>query len=198
MTPLHHSYEDSDGGQFELTDEAGNRAVLFGADSHGTGGRLQIQRDATYSADKGIDLNGNWASSEEPALRVMGSPRSANFRMDLSGNDSVQLPLDAIYDQEILDEPGVASDELSGSLGLTSSYAAICARSINVPASGYVLALAKCQIRAVHYQGTMSDADLGDKRNESRGDSRVNGVSSPPKNFRAGRGCFCISGRYYS
>jgi len=158
---LHRSYEDADGGQFELKDEAGAVAVAFGADPSHTGGRLLVSRDGAYGPDKGIDLNGNWASSEEPALRILGSARSALFYMNQSGNGSVRLPADAIYNDEILDEPGVASDLRTSSIGLATSYTTICVRSIVVPASGYVLAMADCQIRANHATGTTSDADLG-------------------------------------
>jgi len=113
------------------------------------------------SPDKGIDLNGNWANSEDPALRILGSARSALFHMDQSGNGSVRLPADAIYNDEILDEPGVASDAANIGVGLTSSVGTIRSRSITVPATGYVLVMASCQITADHTMGLGTDADLG-------------------------------------
>lgn len=152
-------FTDGDGGQVEVYDEAGNVAAVLEADDSGTGGHLQIARDATYGADKGIDLNGNWAGLEEPALRIMGSLRSAHFLMNYAGNSSVQLPQDAIYDYEMLDEPGVASEVSSSSIGLTADYTVITSKTIDVPAAGYVLAMAGCSIRATH--STTSDADIG-------------------------------------
>ena len=165
---LHRSYEDADGGQFELKDEAGNVAVLFGADNSHTGGRLQVSRDAVYGLDKGVDLNGNWANSEQPALRIMGSDRSANFFMNQSGNNSVALPQSAVSGYEILDEPGVASSIRDASIALTTNYVTITSRSITVPAGGYVLAMAHCDIAGLHTTGGLtvgivgiSDTDTG-------------------------------------
>jgi hypothetical protein len=150
---------DADGGHVEVYDEAGNMAAVLEADNSGTGGHLQVARDASYGTEKGIDLNGNWAGLEEPAVRIMGSSRSASFYMSNTGNGSVQLPADAIYDNEILDEPGVAGDVVSGSVGLDTGYTVITSKSIDIPAAGYVLAMAGCTIRANHT--TTSDADIG-------------------------------------
>jgi len=159
--PVVSCYSDTYGGHVEVYDEAGNLAGQFEVDNSGTGGHLQISRDDAYGTEKGIDLNGNWAASEEPALRIMGSARGAYFFMDYTGSSSVQLPADAINDAEILNEPGVASDVKTTSVGLgTGSYTTITSKSITVPASGYVLVMAGCTIRAVH-GGGMSDADIG-------------------------------------
>ncbi|HYW68981.1 MAG TPA: hypothetical protein VE960_05195, partial [bacterium] len=158
---VHDLFTDADGGQFELNDEAGNLAVLVEADDSGAGGRLQVSRDANYHADKGIDLNGNWASTEQPALRVMGSSRQATFLMNESGNASVSLPSDAIYDYEILDEPGVAGICSSGSMALEGGGNPLASRSIVVPSSGYVLAIASCQAQINHVYGSWNSIDIG-------------------------------------
>ena len=161
LNPLHRSFGDEYGGQFELQDDAGNVAVTYGADDSGTGGRLQVSKDASYDVDKGIDLNGNWGGTEEPALRVLGSSRSATFFMNQSGDSSVFLPLDAIGDYEIVDEPGAAAVASNTSVALTSTTAAVTSASITTPQPGYVLVIATCQVSITHTNGTGTDVDLG-------------------------------------
>ena len=77
-----------------------------------------------------------------------------------AGNDAVQLPTDSLANAEILDEPGVASEVRTSSIGLGTDFTTLTSKSITVPAAGYVLALAGCSIKASHSGGT-SDADLG-------------------------------------
>ena len=158
---LHRSFGDTHGGQFELHDDEGNIAVEFGADDAGTGGRIIVQRDDTHSVDRGIDLNGNWSSTGDPALRVLGSSRSALFSMNYEGNTSVTLPADAIFDYEILDEPGVTAVASNSSYGLTPGVDPMASSTITTPASGYVLAIGSCQLTVTHTNGTASDIDLG-------------------------------------
>jgi hypothetical protein len=152
---------DAYGGSATFSDEAGNTTVLVSADNSGTGGLVHVSRNATYDADEGIDLNGNWAGAEEPALRVLGTDRSAGFYMNNSGNSSVQLPADAIGDTEILDEPGVARNDNMGQLTLTGGTDILVARSITVPAPGYVLALGTCNAYVSHVSGSQSECWIG-------------------------------------
>jgi hypothetical protein len=159
--PLHSSFSDEDGGQFELKDEAGNVALMFGADDAGSGGRLLVQKDDTFHFDEGIDLNGSWSIYGEPALRVKGSSRSAQFFMHNEGNNSVQLPSDAIYDYEILDEPGVASEASNVGYILLDGVLPVTSQSITTPSSGYVLVIATCQASVGHTSGSYTNIDLG-------------------------------------
>jgi hypothetical protein len=152
---------DAYGGNATFSDEAGNTTVLASADNSGTGGMLHVSRDATYNVDEGIDLNGNWAGAEQPALRVLGTDRMAGFYMGNSANASVQLPADAIGDTEVLDEPGVARNENLASFALTGGVDIITSRSVTVPAAGYVLAVGKCNILLTHYSGTATAAYVG-------------------------------------
>jgi len=150
------------GGTEKVRDEAGNTAVLISADDSGTGGLVHVAKDATYNVDEGIDLNGNWGNLGEPALRVLGTDRSAFFSMYASGNSSVQLPSDAIADTEILDEPGVAHNESSASFAIEGpGYDIITSRSITVPASGYVLAIGTCGLKLSHGGSVNSSVILG-------------------------------------
>ncbi len=141
---------DAHGGNATFSDEEANTTVLISADGNGTGGLVHVSKDATYYADEGIDLNGSWSGTEQPALRVMGTERSANFFMGNSGTTSVQLPVDAIGGTEILDEPGVARNENTVAIPLTGGVDVLTSRSITVPSAGYVLALGTCAVLAEH------------------------------------------------
>jgi hypothetical protein len=158
---LHRSFADDHGGQYELKDEAGNIAVQVGADPNGTGGRILVQKDDSFSYSEGIDLNGNWGYTEEPAFQILGSSKAAAFYMSETGNGSVILPADAVSNSEIVDEPGVASNGSSVGIALTTGVSIISARSIIVPSAGYVLVMASCQTTVFHTQTALSDFDLG-------------------------------------
>lgn len=149
--PVIQCESDANGGIIGVMDEAGNPAAILEADGDGTGGRLVIAGDATGVT--GFDLNGNWGGAEEPALRVVGSSHGVMLNMSQSGDASVLLPTDAIHDDEILDEPGVAN-YTEGSAGIyldtAPTITTIASKSIDVPSSGYVLAIATCQLRIDH------------------------------------------------
>jgi hypothetical protein len=82
--------------------------------------------------------------------------------MDLSGDESVALPANAISAAEMLDEPGTASATLTSSVVLsTGSYTNILNRTITTPAPGYVLVIATAQGICHHTTGANSDADFG-------------------------------------
>jgi hypothetical protein len=161
--PLHHSYTDADGGQFTLNDDQGNAAVLFGANASGTGGRLQVRSGTTPRVHTGIDLDGSYSTTGEPALLLYGSSRFATFRMHLPGGASVELPSDAIQDREILDEPGLGTIAEGSGPGneLTSTLGTIVSKTIRAPAQGCVMAIATCQITLNHSEGTHDDGLLG-------------------------------------
>jgi hypothetical protein len=152
---------DLSGGNAMFYDETGNASVRVSADDSGTGGLIHVSRNATYNADQGIDLNGNWSGLEEPALRVLGTARSAVFSMGSTGNASVQLPTDAIGSTEMLNEPGVARNQNLSAFSLTGGVDVITSRSITVPAGGYVLALGTCDLLTSHTNGVFSTARIG-------------------------------------
>jgi hypothetical protein len=160
-TPEIVSTTDAAGGKTTYYDEAANAAVLVSADDSGTGGLIHVSKNATYNADQGIDLNGNWAGLEEPALRVLGTARSAVFSMNATGNSSVILPADAIGSTEMLNEPGVARNQNLTLLDLSGSTQVVTSRTITVPAAGYVLALGTCNFAVIHTYGTVSIAYIG-------------------------------------
>jgi hypothetical protein len=149
--PVFECSSDANGGYVGIMDEAGNLGAILQADGDGTGGRLVVAGDAIGMT--GIDLNGNWGGSEDPVVRVLGSSREVTLDMTQSGDASVQLPADAIRDGEILNEPGVAN-YTEGAAGVyldsAPTITTIASQSIDVPSSGYVLAIATCQLRIDH------------------------------------------------
>jgi len=83
--------------------------------------------------------------------------------LDQTGNASVALPSNAIYDAEILDEPGVASytnGTVAYELAL-DDFTTLASRSIVVPDAGYVLVIATGQALFLHTLGTGSYCDFG-------------------------------------
>jgi hypothetical protein len=153
---------NASGGNATIMDEAENAAVLIGPDDSGTGGRVQVAMDEHHAVDEGIDLNGNWAGTNEPCLRVMGTSRRAYLNMSEPGNASVLLPASAVDAFETYDEPGVAS-YVEGAAGTAvgSTMSTIAARSVTAPADGYVLAMVTCQLQPDHTNGTETRGNLG-------------------------------------
>jgi hypothetical protein len=147
------------GGSIRLYDETGNETHFIEADGNGSGGFFNVYRSTSAA---GFTVDGNYSATNEPRVTINGSARDALFYMDQSGNSSVQLPLDAIYDAEILDEPGVASNK-EGAAGITldGTLQTLLSRSLTCPSSGYVLVIGTAQPQIGHVQGTTSSADFG-------------------------------------
>jgi len=160
-TAVVHGYQTTDGGRLDIMDDHGNVGIKMQADDSGEGGHIWIGMDGTPDPDEGIDLNGNWASNNEPALRVKGSSRSALFYMHQEGDDSVHLPLNAIGSSEILDEVGGAAGQYSSGYSLTASYSAITSRTLEAPTAGYALVIASCQANVTHTTGATTRIEYG-------------------------------------
>jgi hypothetical protein len=160
-TAVIHGYQNSDGGRLDIMDDNGNLAIKIEADDSNEGGRIWVGKDGTPYDDEGIDLNGNWSGTNEPRLRVMGTSRNAQFRMDEEGDESVSLPQDAISAPEMLDEVGAAAYQTNGFAALTSSYTAFATYSITVPDDGYVLVIGSAQADVTHTTGSNSTILFG-------------------------------------
>jgi hypothetical protein len=99
--------------------------------------------------------------SEEPGVGITGSIQSAVFRMDLSDDESVELPVNAISSAEVLDEPGVASVTWADGYSLPPGYHTILSRSITAPSAGYALVIATAQAISGHTSGSRTDCEFG-------------------------------------
>ena len=144
------------GGDIRVLDDAGNLAAHIEADDAGTGGRMWVGRDDTPAYHEGIDINGNWGGSGQPALRINGTSQHAWFTLDQTGDDSVMLPQDAIGAAEIEDEVGGTAANSNGGISLTDSYGSLTSTTITTPTSGYVLVIGTMQANITHTTGTSS------------------------------------------
>jgi len=151
--------DGNDGGALWLRDASGHTHASINPDFDGDGGYFYMTRSASGI---GFIVDGNDGGTEEPSVEILGSSRSASFQMKESGDESVVLPNDAISDVEMLDEPGVASDQAgAGGTGLTGGVDILLSRSITVPDSGYVLAIGTVQPQFLHAHDTTSSAKFG-------------------------------------
>ncbi len=154
-TPLISALTTAAGGRLEMHDEAGNQTAYLAADNNGTGGFMDVRRDATHS---GFIVDGNGSGTGEPRVDVLGSARFAAFDMGAPGDDSVQLPMDALAAGELLDEPGVAyaADGVTA-ITLDGTTQTLLSRSLTVPTAGFVIASGSLVGQALHTLNT-SDA----------------------------------------
>jgi hypothetical protein len=103
----------------------------------------------------GISMGGS------PYIGMMGTDRSAYFDLSSSGSASVVLPSNAIQASEMLDEPGVGSDNNTGISipGTTPTY--LAGRTMTAPADGYVLVIATARASISHTNGSTSTCYVG-------------------------------------
>jgi hypothetical protein len=157
--PMARIYTNTQGGLLHLKDELNNSTIRMEPDADGEGGYFSVTRGTT---SYGFYVNGNDVGSNEPLVTVLGSVRSAVFRMNNSGDASVELPADAIASDEMLNETGGVSYGNANAVSLTDAdYTTIASQSIATPAGGYVLVIATTQAQANHTYGTTSEADFG-------------------------------------
>lgn len=117
----------------------GLSAAAMVYDAPTTPGGLQFHTGGDPPATRlSIDTNGNvGVGTPFPSARldVNGSP----------GDDTVKLPDDSIASDEILDEPGAASNQRS-SIGLEDRINVLTSRTIDCPADGFVLVMGTAEI----------------------------------------------------
>jgi hypothetical protein len=152
-------YTSAHGGGLSTHDEVNNQTTKMEADVSGSGGTIYVKRNTTSN---GFYVEGNWAGTQEPGVGITGSSRSAVFRMDLSGDESVVLPTSAISATEIRDEPGVGSVWSNvGYYPLGGTIGVLVSRSITVPAAGFALVIGTAHASIQHNGGTDSSCDIG-------------------------------------
>ena len=151
------------GGRLWLWDDQHNTMGVFDADVNGTGAYFQVNGDESGNTFAMID--GNFSGTGSPAFLINGVAGQCFFRTDVSGNEAAFLPQDAIYDAEILDEPGIANVYIDFVVGMAGGEETVVARSITLPTSGYVMAFAHGYLRASHTTGTSDHAVIGIVRN---------------------------------
>ena len=86
-----------------------------------------------------------------------------------TGDSSIQMPNGAISSREMSNEPGAVTTSTNGSCGFfcsncvvqTTSVGTVHSRTINLPASGYILAIASAEVNLFHTTGTRSSVHVG-------------------------------------
>jgi len=126
------------GGKWNLYDEKGNAIVVAEGDLDGTGAYFSVL--GKESGTSWFTVDGNY-NAGNPMVSIYGSASATYFRTDLSDDNSVQLPPDAVAADEILDEPGIVSNRVSGFTGLTpgASMVDVVTVSITTPATGFIV-----------------------------------------------------------
>ena len=150
--------DNPDGGALFIYDSAGNPIASINNDLHGEGGFMYIARSTSHP---GFSVDGNYEGSNSTVVDIVGETSGMRFNTDVSGNASVVLPADAINSEEVLNEPGVASNGENSNTIIGTDPTTIISRSITVPAAGYVLVMGSAQLIIVHTNGTPSRADFG-------------------------------------
>ena len=156
---------DESQGELYIFGETGD--PIFEADQDPSGGgRLQISRNDSGSI--GFLVDGNAAGMNATQVTIFGAARSIVLSTSASGDQSVEVPVDAINATEILNEPGVAEVSSPGSVLLTISAPVtdvINTVTINCPTDGYVFVIASADLAQNHVQGTTSSTNLGVSHN---------------------------------
>lgn len=113
--------------------------------------------------------DGFWGimASGTPSLSLYGTARSAFFEMSQAGTESVRLPSSAIEASEMLDEPGVGSDNNTG-ISLTGPTQYLAGRTMTAPVDGYVLVIATASLNIQHSNGTGTSCAFGVSDDVSR------------------------------
>ena len=126
------------GGGLQLYDETGSWYAMFQPHSSGTGGFYMRNGWGGYA----FALNGN-NTAGSPFMQMDGLS-SVGFDLSFAGNNSVQLPDSAISAQEMLNEPGVVSNNtfaaVTPAIGVMQDLATV---TITIPAPGYISLIGK-------------------------------------------------------
>ena len=149
--------ESSMGGSIRAYDKDG---TLFGVlEPHytGTGGYLGVYDSNNYS---GLDVNGNWLLGDTRVV-IGGSTSWTVFDTSQSGDDAVELPWSSVSSTEMQNEPGVNSTSTINLIDLAGGIEPLLSRTIYVPASGFVVAVASAEAYALHDGENVSSAYFG-------------------------------------
>ena len=121
------------GAALDLSEENGLFYGGFEPDGNGTGGFLYANNG---NGGPGFYVDGNF-SGGWPLISMNGLS-SVTFDLSAIADLSVNLPTDAISAPEILDEPGVASNNSFLGLSLTGTMQDLITVTIKIPAPGYI------------------------------------------------------------
>ncbi len=138
-----HGNPSGNGGQLDLRSESGVINATIQPDASGLGGTMTLMHDNNTA---GVVLDG--AAGTGASITLLGDSSTIQLRTDNAGDSAVIVPHSSINSLETRAEAGAASAKAfaSGALQLTTSVAALTSRTIVAPASGYVMAMASCEV----------------------------------------------------
>jgi hypothetical protein len=122
-------------------------------DGHG----FQLLRDRSGNPRSLLDAD----MSGDPAFALVGRTKTVVLDMGVAEDASVALPGSSVSSGELLDEPGVANINDTGSVTLSGPLQSLLSRSITPPDDGYIVAMAGGYAQANHVNGTNSECQLG-------------------------------------
>ncbi len=131
------------GGSAEFYDTSHTRTAYIEPDIDEGGAGFLAVRDG--NDDECFIVDGNYFGVGDGRVTITGSGSATSFYTSNSGDASVDLPVGAVGSSEMSNEPGVASAFSTSSLALTGGYDVLLSRTINVPSSGYILAIATAE-----------------------------------------------------
>ncbi|MEW5700906.1 MAG: hypothetical protein AB1792_01570 [Candidatus Zixiibacteriota bacterium] len=142
-------------GELDLFDEDGTRTVHLNASTF-TGGGLSLYKEDGFM---GMILQGG-STTDGATLDMWNAQGTTTIALDadITGNDGVVLPQNAISALEERDEPGVANNNATTLIDLDGTVQTLLSRSITAPAAGYVLVIGTLTIDITHLSGVFDEA----------------------------------------
>jgi hypothetical protein len=135
--------------------DGGGYLHLFGDNNTGLQTNLEpdFNGDGTWLWLRGAGFGAlNWDGNAGGggALSISGPSSASYFYTSTTGDNSVNLPADAISSPEILDEPGIAQGHTAYGVDFTSTSGLaltdVVSTTIQTPAAGYVVVEADAQV----------------------------------------------------
>ncbi len=146
---------DANGGRLSLYESDGTTYATLGDD--GDGAELVLRNAAGTST---VYFEGSYGGGD-PFLTMTGTGDAFNVRLDLTGNASVQMPVDAVSAAETLDEAGLVNEHNAGFYQNATGYRTLSSRTISCPAAGYILAIASARCEIEHDNGAVTETKIG-------------------------------------
>ena len=130
---------------------------VLAPDVSGDGGYFFIKNGNGSDA---LFVDGKHGSGSIGRIGTIG-PSASTFNTSVSGNSSVQLPLNAISSPEMQNEMGITNATKATATTITTATTVLVSTTINAPTTGYVLVIASGEFYTNHTTGATSGTNLG-------------------------------------
>jgi hypothetical protein len=131
-------------GGLDIINEYGFPGIFVGPNPTDGGGYFHLLGSGE---DVYFTLDGNMNGTQGARVTIRGNS-NMSFYTDHTGDESVQLPDNAIHSAEMLDEPGLASEVSSGYVTLSPGMTDIETVTITTPSDGYILVQGNCYVQS--------------------------------------------------